>query len=207
MSVRTAQRILAAVGGAALLALFGLFLALLALAVDWVTTRPDPWEPDGDPCCGYPDDRGDIVHGALGGAAIAVGAALLLFCALALLGWAARRRWPPVARLAILPGAFAVLAVGALVVLTQRNPGGPRVDCARFRFDRGAWNGVDHEARERQALGIQQCGTFIGWTRAQVRSRLGPPASEVHGASYWSYDVLELRFHDGQADHARAGII
>jgi hypothetical protein len=207
MSNRMAQRILAAVGSAALLALFGLFLVLLSLAVSWVTTRPDPWEPDGDPCCGHPDDRGDIVHGALGGAALAVGAALILACALALGFWAVRQRWPASRPLAVVPAGFVVLAVGALAVLTLRNPGGPRVDCDRFRFDRDAWYGVDHEAAERQALGIEQCGTLIGRTRAQVRALIGAPESQVHGEDYWSYDTLELRFHDDKVDHARAGII
>jgi hypothetical protein len=208
MSNRAPQRILAAVGGVACLGVVTLFLGLFALAVDWVTTRPDPWEPNGDPCCGHPDDKGDIVGGALAGAAWAVGAALVLTCALGCLAIAIRGRRPGLGWLALGPGALAVAGMGALAVLTLRNPGGPRVDCDRFHLGRVAQRDGHGEIGRGQALGIAQCGTLTGATSARVRALLGPPpATHVDGKEYWSYTTLELRFDDGRVDHARAGII
>ena len=55
----------------------GLWVLLLALIVGGpAAQRPDPAVPDGDPCCGHPDDWWEVALGLGGGAwytAIALG--------------------------------------------------------------------------------------------------------------------------------------
>ena len=86
------------------------FLAWWGL--DMVDVRPDPSVPDGDPCCGHPDEYRDVVLAGIVGSAYALGALALLVSVFAL------------GRLALLGGAGAGwaggrgsrLAIGAAVL-------------------------------------------------------------------------------------------
>lgn len=207
MSDRPLPRIFAGVFGIALLAPLGVGALLVWFFAEGVTERPDPFVPDGDPCCGHPDDKGDLVAAAAGATVVAAADALLLAAVLVLLYRAARGGTPRARWVALPPAALFAAAAATIAVLLVRAPDGPPVDCEHARLNRLAWNdGFD--GAQRQALEIDRCGTLIGATPARVRALLGPPeATHTDGKRYWSYTYLELRFDRGRVDHARAGII
>lgn len=60
-------------------------------------------------------------------------------------------------------------------------------NCGTFRFDARAWQSDEPAAWENQAIGLQDCGTFTGLTRAQLTAELGTPPRARSASTMWKY--------------------
>jgi hypothetical protein len=198
---------LAAVG-ILLVAAWGVLFIMLVVVIS--ARAPDPFIASGDPCCGHPDTWSEVAWGV----ALALGYvlldALLVCVAIALLGWAATRRWPRLKRLALLPGgaALAAIIVLAIVIVPQLDEGVTAPDCDTFSLSRAALrSGEDHE-RKTMAYGVARCDLVDGKTSSQVRRLLGKPTT--HGRvddrkTYWGYGGLNVYFVGGRVVRTYAG--
>jgi hypothetical protein len=207
MSNRAPERIAAAAAGLVVAGVAVVGAAYVAFSVALAGEAPDPYAPDGDPCCGHPDTWGEVASGAVWTLAIAVVVSLLAGCALALLCFAARRRWPRGRAVQLLPATIVGgTAVGlAVMIVPNLGEGRARIDCDTYTFDRAAWasGGV---ARADQARALDRCDALVGRTPAQVRALLGAPPHEgpaLENRRWWGYDGLDVEFEDGRV--ARVG--
>jgi hypothetical protein len=121
MHQKTLLRVVAVLGGAALL-VFAAWGALFVLLVGATAAQaPDPFVANGGPCCGHPDTWGEVTAGVGWTLGYVVVDALLVCLGIALVVWAARGRWPRRRRLASIPagGLTAAVAVLAVILVPQ----------------------------------------------------------------------------------------
>jgi hypothetical protein len=189
-------RVTAGLAGIALLAaaVFGAFLVPLFGAMS--AKAPDPFVPNGDPCCGHPDTWGEVAAGVGWTLTLAAVAGLVACLAVLLLVWAASGRWMSLRRLATVPVA-AVIATGsvlAVIIAPLRDEGRTPPDCDHFTFTRAAWQSADRDAHLRMAYGVAQCDVVDGRSASEVATLLGRPSSrgDVGDREYWSYDGLDV---------------
>lgn len=209
MTVLAARFLAALLGGAILLvAAWGALFVLLAAAIS--SQVPDPFIADGDPCCGHPDTWGEVA-GAIAGALVLVLLDALLVClAVALLHFAATRRWPRLKRLALLPGGAIGVAILALAVaiVPQLDEAVTAPACDTFAFGRTTFRSGEEHERKTVAHAIARCGLLRGKTRSQVRRLLGAPTSRgrtVDRMTYWDYGRLIVYFPRGRVAQTVAG--
>lgn len=92
---------------------------------------------------------------------------------------------------AILP---LLAAAACAVVAGCASAEGTTGDCAHFRFDSAAWKRDSQKLhdgstdRQRLADGLARCHTLVGWTRAEVRRKLG--RREINSTRrIWTYQT------------------
>ena len=207
--IRSAVRFLAGVVGAVGVALPVLGLLPVGWGILGAGQAPDPWIPDGDPCCGHPDSWSEIYTGA--GWTIGLSAALALcgVAGIAALAFAQGGRPPAIEWFVVPPVvAAAVTAVLlALVIAPHRGEGRVAPECDSFRFRDAEWRSPDKEVRRRTILGLDACDLLDGRTRAQVEGRLGEPEhrSDATRGDRWSYGGLSVYFTGDRVSDTSAG--
>jgi hypothetical protein len=199
------RRVLAAVIAVALaaaaLAGFGYIFLLAAMSAQ----APDPFIPDGDPCCGHPDTWGEVATGAAWSLGFLLIDGLLIAGAVALFVWSASASWPRRKRLFSIPVATCIVGVVffAVTLVPKLDEGLDLPDCDSFAFREADWRSSDDDRRLATALGIAECGTFTDATRSTVVQRLGRPQFDER--TYMSYPGLDLIFKNGRVAEADAG--
>lgn len=202
MSSRAPDRIVAAVAGLVLAAVAAYGTMLLVFLVAGAGEAPDPYVPDGDPCCGHPDTWGDVAWGGVWSLVLAVVVSLPAGCALALLSFAVRTRWPRSRHVSLLPATIVGGTVAGLAIMIVPNlgQGRARIACDTYTFDRAAWKSGTL-AHADQARALDRCGALAGATRARVHALLGAPVDvgpALQGHRWWGYDGLDVEFEDGR---------
>jgi hypothetical protein len=191
-------RVLAGVAGALLVAPvvsgagLAVFLALLS------ARSPDPFEPDGDPCCPRPDSWG-ATAAWIGVVLVAAFAVTIVACAAyTLLEWARTGRPMRGRRLARIPvgGVGATLLLCVVLLVPSLGDARTWLDCDEVTVTPSSLQTGDTYAAKRLVV---RCGIVDGATRAQVRDRLGPPGTVALGGQYWYYDgTLAIGFEGGR---------
>ena len=170
---------------------------------------PDPFIPNGDPCCGHPDTWSEVAAGVAWTLGCILIDGLLIAGAVALFVWSATAAWPRWRRLLLIPaaGLVAGVAVFAVVLVPKLDEGRELPGCAAFVFREADWRSPDDDRRLATAWGIAECGTFSGATRSTVVKRLGRPDAEgpLGDRTYVSYSGLDLIFENGRVVAADAG--
>ncbi len=113
------ERRLKNLAGVAGLALFAAGMAGVVLTLflgRYASLVPDPAIENGDPCCSYPDDWGDVGSALAQAIVCAVVTASLFGAAFALGWWSLDRGWPSWRRLLILPAVAVVLTVAGVAL-------------------------------------------------------------------------------------------
>jgi hypothetical protein len=205
-----AARALAGLVGVGVL-LFAAWAVLITALIGGLSARaPDPFAPDGDPCCGHPDTWSDVAWGLAWTLGFVLIDALLASIGIALLSWATRQRWPRLKRLAMLPAGALIAAVLllALVIVPQLDEGVTPPACDTFAFSRDAWRSAPEHARFDLAYGVAHCDLVDGKTSSQVRRLLGRPTTRARiggGRTYWGYGDLVVYFADGLVVETHVG--
>lgn len=160
-----------------LLVVVGLWLSLISVIIGVVPQAPNPYVPDGDPCCSVPDTWAQVRQGALAGwlwlgvAALpaVTGAALV---AGAIRGRLLRWRWIPVGVAALMAaaGASVVVAYGRLEEVPQM------ARCRDAREVISRYRAQTRPERERTGRLIVACQVLDGRGVPAVIELLGPPA-------------------------------
>lgn len=170
---------------------------------------PDPFIPDGDPCCGHPDTWGEVASGVAWTLGFVLIDGLLIVGAVALFIWSATVTWPRWKRLFLIPAAGCVVGtiVFAVILIPKLDEGRDLPDCDSFVFREADWRSSDDDRRLATAWGIAECGTFTNANRSTVVERLGRPHVEgpLGDQTYISYSGLDLIFEDGRVVEADAG--
>jgi hypothetical protein len=202
-------RVAAGLAGIALLAPAAWGVSWVVLFGSAAANAPDPFVPDGDPCCGHPDTWGEVAVAVAWTLALAAVAGLVACVAVALIAWAAAGRRIGLRRLATVPAAAAIASGSALAVaiapLTDEGRSPP--DCDRFTFTRTAWESADRGEHLRMAYGVAHCDVLDGRGARRVATLLGRPSSrgDVGGREYWSYDGLHVFMADGSVADVEVG--
>jgi hypothetical protein len=204
MTGRPPQRILLGLAAVALLAVAFAIGAVILLGGAITAQPPDPFEPDGDPCCGHPDTWGDVWEGIAWVLAATTVDALLVAVAVAAALAAVRGRPPSARPLLLIPAGATILAavLFAIALLPHRDEARTPPDCDRFAFDRVAWQSYGR-AHEDQALGIAHCGLLLGRSPSAVRALLRGAVAGDDGASGHG---LVITYRDGRVAAVRAGV-
>jgi hypothetical protein len=159
--------------------LLSLALGVAALAAVLVSlSTPDPFTPNGDPCCGRVRTLGEL-------APVMIGAPLLVGVAIALgilsrALW--RDQWPGAARVGRSIGRWAggLLALTGVLIggnwLIERGSVLHAADCSTFRFTQAAWRSGDRAERVAAADGVARCGVARDRSRGEVMALLGRSA-------------------------------
>ncbi len=200
MFFRAVVRAGAVLAGVAL-GLFSLWASLIALLVGGdAFQEPNPFILDGDPCCGHPDDWGEVALGAVS-ALVAFGIVAAVGTVAAALGfWGSTGRWPRPARLVLLPGGVLVLVVGLIGVaqLVQRPTAVTAAACDPAPVARG----LSGRGRERALLGIIACGTLDGAFLRRADAVLGPGRRSLSGSAIgtetFAYDRVDVDVRAGR---------
>jgi hypothetical protein len=199
------RRVLAAVIAVALaaaaLAGFGFIFLVGAISAQ----APDPFIPNGDPCCVHPDTWGEVATGVAWTLGYLLIDGLLIAGAVALFVWSASASWPRRKRLFSIPVAACIVGVVffAVTLVPKLDEGRDLPDCDSFAFREADWRSSDDDRRLATAWGIAECGTFTDATRSTVVQRLGRPQFDEQ--TYMSYPGLDLIFKDGRVAEADAG--
>jgi hypothetical protein len=203
------RRALAALAAVALVAaaIAGLAVILLGGAIS--ARAPDPFIPNGDPCCGHPDTWGEVASGVGWTLGYVVLDGVLIAGAVALFRWSASGTWPRGRRLLTIPlgGFLAGVVVFAAVLVPQLDEGRDLPDCDDFVFREADWRSRDDDRRLATAWGIAECGVVKDSDRRTVERKLGKPSTEgpLGDRYYLSYDGLDLIFDGGRVVEADAG--
>lgn len=204
----------AALVGGALVLVFIWGLAWLALSAGVSAQLPDPSIGDGDPCCGHPDNWGEVAGGLAYTAVLAVVEALILSAGVGLLGWSSSGRQRVGHRFVAwaMAGTLGAAAVVSAISLVSSARAHKLTDCDAFVFRAADWRSTDEDVHRRAAYGVAECGLVSEKTAEQVVAMLGEPYEKVglglapYDRFRWYYDFLEVDVDDkGRAIDAITG--
>jgi len=178
----------------------------VGLSVGIGVQAPDPFIPNGDPCCGHPNSWGEVAEAAVGGVVASAVVGALAGLGASLIWWGARGRWLRRGRLLLLPAVVAALTSVVVVVALVPILGEGRTppDCDTFVPRESDWLSSSRDTRLRTAHGISRCGSMDGWRPERVARLLGDPLDErgTPKDGSWTYDGVSVYFAAGRVEKA-----